>query len=207
MNRAEGVVRALKRHYGQNAFRGSPDDPFRVLVSCILSQRTRDENALKATKALFAVASTPQGILAINPDSLKRLIRSSGYYNQKAKHIIGASRAIIERCSGVTPRTRVDLMMLPGVGPKTADIVLSYGYGEPAIAVDTHIYRVVKRLGLVEMRAGPQDVKRELEDSISREDYSFADGAILSIGKEFCKPSKPRCGGCPLEKLCEKKFT
>jgi endonuclease-3 len=98
-------------------------------------------------------------------------------------------------------------MMLPGVGPKTADIVLSYGYGEPAIAVDTHIYRVVKRLGLVEMRAGPQDVKRELEDSISREDYSFADGAILSIGKEFCKPSKPRCGGCPLEKLCEKKFT
>jgi endonuclease-3 len=96
-------------------------------------------------------------------------------------------------------------MSLPGVGPKTADIVLSYGYGEPAIAVDTHIHRVTKRLGLVDDKAGPTEVKIVLENSLPSGEYLFADGAILSIGKEYCRPRKPRCRECPLGKLCEKR--
>jgi len=205
LNRAEMVLKALKRHYGRDAFKVNPEEPFRALISCILSQRTRDENASKATNALFTVASTPQEILALDPAVLRRLIRPSGYFNQKAKHIIGASAAIVERFGGVTPRIRADLMTLPGVGPKTADIVLSYGYGEPAIAVDTHIHRVTKRIGLLHEKAAPADVKNVLENSLPREEYSYADGAILRIGKEYCKPGKPRCGECPLEKLCEKR--
>jgi endonuclease-3 len=199
------VLEALKRHYGEDAFKVSPEEPFRALIGCILSQRTKDENASKATDALFSVASTPQGILALDPAVLRRLIRPSGYFNQKATHIIGACGAIVERFGGVTPRTRDDLMTLPGVGPKTADIVLSYGYGEPAIAVDTHINRVTKRLGLVHEKASPTDVKSVLEDLLQPEEYSYADGAILRIGKEYCKPGKPRCRECPLGKLCEKR--
>jgi endonuclease-3 len=205
LNRAETVLKALKGHYGEDAFKVSPEEPFRALIGCILSQRTRDENTLKAASALFSVASTPQEILDLDPAVLRQLIRPSGYYNQKAKHIIGASRAIVERFGGLTPRTRAELMTLPGVGPKTADIVLSYGYGEPAIAVDTHIHRVTKRLGLVHDKASPANVKIALEGSLLREDYGYADGAILRLGKEYCKPGRPRCRVCPLENVCEKR--
>jgi endonuclease-3 len=205
LNRVEIVLKNLKVRYGKDAFKVSLEDPFRALISCILSQRTRDENALKAANALFSIASTPQGILDLDPIVLKQLIRPSGYYNQKAKNIIGACNAIHERFGGVTPRTRVELMTLPGVGPKTADIVLSYGYGEPAIAVDTHINRVTKRLGLVNEKAGPTDVKSVLENSLLCEEYNYIDGAILSVGKDYCKLGKPRCSECPLNNLCEKR--
>ncbi len=204
MNRVEKILRALKGHYGEGAFTVSPEEPFRALVGCILSQRTRDEKASRAAIALFSVASTPQQILALEPVILKQLIRPSGYFNQKAKHIISASRMIVERFGGVTPRTRTELMTLPGVGPKTADIVLSYGFGQPVIAVDTHINRVAKRLGLVNDKASPADIKISLEDSLLRIDYNYADGAILRVGKEYCKPGRPRCGECPLEQVCEK---
>jgi endonuclease-3 len=205
LNRVEMVIESLKVCYGEDAFMVRPEEPFRALISCILSQRTRDENASKAVDALFSVASTPQGILSLDPTELRRLIRPSGYFNQKARYIIGACGAIVERFGGVTPCTRADLMTLPGVGPKTADIVLSYGYGEPAIAVDTHINRVTKRLGLVHEKAGLADVKGVLENSLPQEEYAFADGAILSIGKEYCRSGKTRCGECPLEMLCEKR--
>jgi endonuclease-3 len=205
LNKADIVLKALRGHYGEDAFKVNPEEPFRALIGCILSQRTRDENASKAANALFSIASTPQGMLALDPAVLRKLIRSSGYYNQKAKYIIGASMAIVERFGGVTPRTHAELMTLPGVGPKTADIVLSYGYGEPAIAVDTHIQRVSKRLGLVHDKAGPADIKAVLESSLPNEDYSYTDGAILNVAKEYCKPRKPRCRECPLENVCEKR--
>jgi endonuclease III len=204
LNRAKKILNILKKHYGENAFTVSPVEPFRALIGCILSQRTRDKNASRAAIALFSVASTPQQILRLDPTVLRQLIRPSGYYNQKAKNIIGASKAIVERFGGVTPRTRTELISLPGVGPKTADIVLSYGFGEPAIAVDTHIHRVTKRLGLANDKASPADIKIALEGSLPRIDYSYTDGAILSIGKEYCKSGRPRCGECPLNHLCEK---
>jgi endonuclease III len=193
----------LKRHYGADAFKVEKETPFRALIGCILSQRTRDENASKAADDLFAAASTPQEILALDPEELKHLIRPSGYYNQKAKHIIGASRAIVDGFRGKTPRTREELLTLPGVGPKTADIVLSYGYGEPAIAVDTHIYRTSKRLGLSPENAKPTDVKKALESALPRSDWTYADGALLQLGKDYCKPKKPLCGDCPLKNQCK----
>jgi endonuclease-3 len=93
-------------------------------------------------------------------------------------------------------------MTLPGVGPKTADIVLSYGYGEPAIAVDTHIHRVSRRAGLARGEAKPTEVKETLQGALPRGDWGYADGALLQIGKDYCKPRKPRCGDCPLKELC-----
>jgi endonuclease III len=203
MNKAERVLAALKKHYGDKAFKVEKKTPFRALISCILSQRTRDENASKATDGLFAVASTPQEVLALDSENLKTLIKSSGYYNQKAKHITGTCSAIIEEFGGKTPRTRDELLTLPGVGPKTADIVLSYGYGEPAIAVDTHIRRVSERTGLAEKNANPPEVKQALEAALSKNDWTYADSSLLELGKEYCKPRKPRCGDCPLGELCE----
>jgi endonuclease-3 len=203
LSKAEKALKALKRHYGGDAFRVEKEHPFRALVGCILSQRTRDENASKAANALFAVASTPQEILALEPETLRQLIRHSGYYNQKAKHIVGACKGIIEKFGGETPRTRDELLTLPGVGPKTADIVLSYGYGEPAIAVDTHIHRVSKRTGITGMKAKPTDAKDALQSALPQRDWVYADGALLQLGKDYCKPTEPRCGECPLREICD----
>lgn len=205
MNKAEKALAKLKSHYGKDAFVVEKEEPFRALIGCILSQRTRDENASKAANALFAAASTPNEILALDPEVLKQLIRPSGYYNQKAKHILDACRAIIERFGGKTPRSRGELLTLPGVGPKTADIVLSYGYGEPAIAVDTHIHRTSKRLGLASKDSKPTEVKEALESALSQAEWTYADGALLNLGKDYCRPHKPRCGDCPLREDCEEK--
>ncbi len=203
MNKAGNVLEALRKHYGKEAFKIAREPPFRALIGCILSQRTRDENASKATDALFAAASTPREILALEPETLRRLIKTSGYYNQKAKYITGACRALVEDFKGETPAIRAELLSLPGVGPKTADIVLSYGYGEPAIAVDTHIHRVSTRVGLAKPEATPGEVKEALEGALSRHYWTYADGALLQLGKDFCKQTKPRCGKCPLRELCD----
>ena len=196
------IVDVLRVFYGPDAFRVEAGDPYRTLVGCILSQRTKDANSARAAKALFSVADTPEGILNLNETRLRQLIRPSGFYNQKARHIIGASRQIVECFHGETPNTRRELMSLPGVGAKTADIVLSYGYGEPAIAVDTHIHRVARRLGLAHRDAKTEEVKLALEGELHSSDWSYADGALLQLGKDLCKPKKPDCFCCPVEKLC-----
>lgn len=203
------IIDALRAFYGPDAFRVDVGDPYRALVACILSQRTKDANSARAAEALFSVADTPEGILCLDESHLRRLIRPSGFYNQKARHIIGASRQIVERFHGETPRTRGDLMSLPGVGEKTASIVLSYGYGEPAIAVDVHIHRVARRLGLARGEAKPEEVKLVLEGDLPSSDWSYADGALLQLGKDICRPRKPACERCPVEILCgyqEKRF-
>jgi endonuclease-3 len=203
MNKVRKVFTALRRHYGEDAFKVESEIPFRALIGCILSQRTRDENASKAADALFKVASTPSEVLCLDHEILKMLIRPSGYYNLKSAYIISACKVIIERFNSETPRTREGLLTLPGVGPKTADIVLSYGYGIPAIPVDTHILRVCRRTGLVSLRGKPNKVKDTLEGSLPRRYWFYADSAFLQLGKDYCKPQKPRCDNCPLKKLCE----
>ncbi len=191
-------------YYGEDSFIIETEPPFRALIGCILSQRTRDLNATRAAEALFRVASTPTEILALDHDTLKQLIKPSGYYNQKARYIIDTCKVIVQVFGGETPRRRVDLLSLPGVGPKTADIVLSYGYDEPAIAVDTHILRSARRLGLAPTNARPEEVKNVLESSLPRREWRYADGALLKLGKDFCRPRKPRCPECPLRDECEK---
>jgi endonuclease-3 len=202
LNRAKKVVWVLKRHYGADTFRIETEDPFHALIGCILSQRTKDKNAAKAARNLFTAASTPQSILNLPEERLKQLIRPSGYYNQKARYIIEATRIIVEKFDGETPRMREELMSLPGVGSKTADIVLSHGYGKPAVAVDTHIHRVSVRMGLTSIDAKTTEVKQALEDALPQTDWSYADGALLQLGKDYCRAHNPKCGECPVETLC-----
>ena len=204
MNRAQLVVSILRRHYGENE-RKYREDPFLSLVSGILSQNTNEANASKALKQLLDVASTPQEIIKLSERKLKQLIRSSGYFNVKARYIREASKAIIMRYEGIVPDTREELMDLPGVGPKTADIVLNYGFNKPAIAVDTHIHRTAKRLGLASESDPLKKVKQHLEEDIPPVDWVFTDEALLSLGKDYCKSHNPLCIKCPLSKVCNYK--
>jgi len=181
----------------------SRHDPFRTLVGCILSQRTRDSNSERAAEMLFSRASTPGDILGLCREELHDLIRCSGFYRQKADHITETCRALMERHDGDVPRDRETLLTLPGVGPKTADIVLTHCFGEEAIPVDVHVSRVSRRLGLAPMDASPEETQSSLHTLIPRDKYLFYDRSIVRLGKEYCRKTKPLCGDCPLRDCCD----
>ncbi|MFB0557913.1 MAG: endonuclease III [Candidatus Bathyarchaeia archaeon] len=198
------VLKLLEEHYGEemNSHVGV-GDPFRTLVGCVLSHRTRDENASQAARALFEVAGSPDDVLRLRPEELKRRIRCSRFYNRKAKRILSICRALKKDFGGEVPEDRDMLLSLPGVGPKTADIVLSYAFDRPAIAVDVHIATLAKRLGLVDEKAKPEDVKEALEGLVPPEKYRFIDRALVRLGKEYCRSRNPRCPMCFMSNLCE----
>ena len=197
------ITRLMREHYGDIDERPrEPQDPYRTLISGVLSHRTRDENSSRAARNLFAEIEGPLGLLAMNQDTLRTLIRCSGFYNQKARSIVAISRVLVDDFDGIVPEDRATLMRLPGVGPKTADIVLSYAFGKPAIAVDVHVSRVARRLGLVPDDAGPERVKEALESLVLPDSYRYLDNVFVRHGKEYCRNSNPRCSGCFLNELC-----
>jgi endonuclease-3 len=201
--RMTAITRLMREHYGGIDERPrEPRDPYRTLIGCVLSHRTRDENSRRAARNLFEEIEGPLGLLAMNPDTLKELIRCSGFYNQKARSIIAISRVLVDDFGGMVPDDRATLMGLPGVGPKTADIVLSHAFEHPAIAVDVHVSRVARRLGLAPDDAGPERVKETLEGLVPPDSYGFVDNAFVRHGKEYCRNSKPRCSVCFLSELC-----
>ncbi len=178
-------------------------DPFRTLIGCILSHRTRDSNSEKAAETLFSHASTPSDVMKLQREELRDLIRCSGFYRQKANYIRETCRALMERHDGVVPNEKEALLELPGVGPKTADIVLSHCFGEDAIPVDVHVSRVSRRLGLAPMEAGPEEVQGSLHRLIPPDKYLFYDRSMVRLGKEYCRKSNPLCGECPLRDCCD----
>jgi endonuclease-3 len=201
--RMTAITRLMREHYGDiDEGPQEPRDPYRTLIGCVLSHRTRDENSRRAARNLFAEIEGPLDILAMNQDTLKELIRCSGFYNQKARNIVAISRVLVNDFGGMVPDDRETLMGLPGVGPKTADIVLSYAFGKLAIAVDVHVSRVARRLGLAPDDAGPERVKEALESLVPPDSYRFVDNAFVRHGKEYCRNSDPRCSGCFLSELC-----
>jgi endonuclease-3 len=196
------ILQTLKEAYPETDTEPTTEEPFKTLISCILSQRTRDSNSEKATDSLFNVATTPEEILRLSRDELEDLVRSSGFYRQKARHIAETCRCLVETHGSVVPGDRWSLLMLPGVGPKTADIVLSHSFNIHTVPVDVHIWRVTRRLGLAPMDADHKEVKRVLEEVVSDDDKQLYDGAILMIGKEYCRKKEPRCSPCPLGPHC-----
>jgi len=198
------IISSLEERYRSNLGHcGERPDPFKTLIGCVLSQRTRDKNTEKAAEALFAEAATPSEVLNLGEDRLRHLIRCSGFYNQKARYIMGICETLIKDFEGRTPDERECLLSLPGVGYKTADIVLSHAFDKPAIAVDVHVDNVAKRLGLVESEADPEEVKKALEMLVPREKLRFVDSAFVLLGKEYCGSRNPRCIECFLNPLCE----
>ena len=199
--KAERIVKFLKETVKTEKHRKR--SIFKTLISCVLSQRTRDQNTAKASERLFSVADTPEGIAKLPDKKLRELIRVSGPYRQKADRIKRISKIILEKYRGKVPETREELMELPGVGFKTADITLSYGFGIPTIAVDTHVNRISKRIGFVSREKDVEDVRKTLESLIKGNDRFLVNIGLVRFGQQTCRPVRPRCSECELTGICD----
>ena len=178
------------------------DDPFRVLIGCILSQRTRDETTDAAYNRLFSKFSGPEDLARADPEEVERLIYPVGFYRNKARTIVKAARFILDEFGGTVPDRFEDLIRIPGIGRKCANIVLAYAFGKPAIPVDTHVFRVAKRLGIAPENAKPEDVEEALKRIVPREYWIPVNHALVRFGRAVCRPVHPNCGACPFKDTC-----
>jgi endonuclease-3 len=178
--------------------------PFQLLIAVILSAQATDVGVNKATKRLFPVAGTPQAMLALGEDGLKKYISTIGLYNAKAKNVLATCALLIERHGGEVPRTREELEALPGVGRKTANVILNTAFGEATIAVDTHIFRVANRTGLAPGKT-VRAVEDKLEKVVAPEFKRDAHHWLILQGRYVCKARKPDCPQCIIRDLCEYK--
>ncbi|HEX6834625.1 MAG TPA: endonuclease III [Rudaea sp.] len=179
--------------------------PFQLLVAVILSAQATDVGVNKATRRLFPVAATPQKILALGEEGLKKYISTIGLYNAKAKNVIETCRLLVERHGGGVPRSREELEALPGVGRKTANVVLNTAFGEPTIAVDTHIFRVSNRTGLAPgktVRAVEDKLEKVVPDEFKKDAHHW----LILHGRYVCKARRPDCPQCVIRDLCEYRF-
>jgi len=177
-------------------------NPFELLIAVILSAQATDISVNKATALLYPAANTPQGILDLGMQRLKDYIRTIGLYNTKAENIIKTCRLLIDNFGGEVPRTREELESLPGVGRKTANVILNTAFGEPTIAVDTHIFRVSNRTGLAKGKT-PLEVEKRLTRLTPDEFKLDAHHWLILHGRYTCKARKPKCPGCVIHDLCE----
>lgn len=176
--------------------------PFELLVSVILSAQATDKSVNKATAGLFSIANTPAKILSLGLRGLKRHIKTIGLYNTKAANILKTCRLLLERHGGEIPATREALQALPGVGRKTANVVLNTAFGQPTIAVDTHIFRVANRTGLAPGK-NVLAVEHRLLDAVPPRYRRHAHHWLILHGRYTCVARKPRCGACVIFDLCE----
>ncbi|MGD8932086.1 MAG: endonuclease III [Chromatiales bacterium] len=179
--------------------------PFELLVAVMLSAQATDRSVNKATEPLFAVANTPAAILALGEEGLKRHIKTIGLFNTKAKNIIQACRILLDQHDGEVPEDRKALEALPGVGRKTANVVLNTAFGHPTMAVDTHIFRVANRTGLAPGKT-PLEVEKRLLRYVPAEFIQDAHHWLILHGRYTCIARRPRCGSCVIEDLCEFKL-
>jgi endonuclease-3 len=175
--------------------------PFELLVAVILSAQATDKGVNKATARLFPVANTPQTILDLGADGLKRHIRTIGLFNAKAANIIKTCEILLREHDGEVPRTRAALEALPGVGRKTANVVLNTAFGETTIAVDTHVFRVANRTGLARGKT-PLEVERKLMKSVPPAYRRDAHHWLILLGRYTCLARRPRCDECVVRDLC-----
>ncbi len=176
-------------------------DPYTLLVAVVLSAQATDTGVNKATGPLFEVADTPEKMLALGEAKLREAIKTIGLFNTKARNIIALSRILVERYGGRVPRDRAALEALPGVGRKTANVVLNVAFGDPTIAVDTHVFRVANRTGLAPGKT-PLDVEQSLEKRTPAGWRQHAHHWLILHGRYVCKARKPLCMDCAVRDLC-----
>ena len=175
--------------------------PFELLAAVLLSAQATDVGVNKATRRLYPVANTPQAILDLGLEGLEGYIKTIGLYRSKAKHLMEACRILVEQHGGEVPRTREALEALPGVGRKTANVVLNVAFGEPTIAVDTHIFRVSNRTGLAPGKT-PLEVELKLEKRVPKEFVQHAHHWLILHGRYVCVARKPKCWECAVHTMC-----
>ncbi|MBO5136991.1 MAG: endonuclease III [Spirochaetaceae bacterium] len=180
-------------------------NPYTLLVSVVLSAQATDKSVNKATSSLYVLADTPQKMLSLGEQGLIPYIKSIGLYQTKAKHIIGLSRILLEQFDGQVPQTREELMQLPGVGRKTANVVLNVVYGKPTMPVDTHLLRISPRLGLSDGKT-PEKVENDLLQRIPSCYMKHAHHWLILHGRYVCTARKPLCKNCLVADICKHNF-
>lgn len=178
-------------------------NPWQVLVGAFLSTRTKDEVTMAALKRLLTRASNPQRLAKLKPEQVERLIHPVGFYRVKSKLLIRLAKMIVKDYHGKVPKRKEDLLRLPGVGKKVANIVLSQGFDVPAIAVDTHVQRISNRLGLVRTTR-PEMTEMHLRQILPRRFWLNWNRFLVALGQTVCRPRYPQCSLCPIVRLCAK---
>jgi endonuclease-3 len=185
------------------AFMGrNGSDPFKILISTILSLRTKDQITAQASDRLFKVADTPEKILKLSEKEIEELIYPVGFYRNKAKIIKEISKILVEKFNSKVPDDLETLLSFKGVGRKTANLVLSEGFGKPAICVDVHVHRISNRIGLVKTK-NPEETEFKLMEILPKKYWKYINFVLVSFGQTICKPVKPKCKDCPIVKYCE----
>ncbi len=211
MKKEEKIVRimeTLKKVYPRtdettlNRMRAKPD-PFKVLISCLLSLRTQDKTTEKVSEALFAVADTPEKISNLSTVKLEKLIFSSGHYKKKAQVLKHVSQEILKKYKGKVPNTKEELLSIKGIGPKTANIVLAFAYQKDVLPIDTHCHRIPNRLGWVETKT-PEKTEKELEKILPKKYWQDFNAIFVRFGQTICQPISPKCSECPINEYCPK---
>ena len=179
------------------------NDPFRVLVSTMLSLRTKDAVTAVASKRLFALANSPAAMLKLNTTEIETAIYPVGFYRTKARNIVTVCREIVEHYEGHVPDDIDALVALPGVGRKTANLVITLGFGKPGICVDTHVHRITNRWGYVNTKT-PDQTEMALREKLPREHWIEINDELVSFGQHLCHPTSPRCSICPLTQYCDR---
>lgn len=195
------LLKKLRQLYPEAKCALHHENPFQLLVATILSAQCTDKRVNLVTPALFKKAGTPEKMLKLGKKNLEKLIASCGLYQAKAKNILAASQLLLHRHGGTVPDRLEDLIKLPGVGRKTANVVLANAFGIPAIAVDTHVFRVSQRLGLAKGKT-PEQIERQLMKVLPRKDWSEAHHLLIHHGRHLCRARNPLCPQCPLNTLC-----
>lgn len=203
------IMEELKRLYPStdkttlNRMRTKPD-PFKVLISCLLSLRARDENTEKVSKKLFEVVNTPEQLIKIPIPKLEKIIFSSGHYKKKARVLHSVSNELITRFNSKVPDKKDELLSIKGIGPKTANIVLAFAFNKPVIPVDTHVHRIPNRLGWVQTKK-PEQTEQELMKILPKIYWADVNAIFVQFGRDICQPVSPKCSTCPINKYCKKR--
>ncbi len=179
-------------------------NPFKILIATVLSLRTKDEVTAKAADRLFQVADNPYDIMKMDEEEIAALIYPVGFYRRKAKNIKEICKILIDKYDGKVPDDIDELLKLPGVGRKTANLVVTLGYGKPGICVDTHVHRISNRLGYVDTRT-PEETEFALRKKLPEEYWIEINDLLVSLGQHICHPTSPKCSQCPIEEYCEKR--
>ena len=200
------VIPRLKREYPDARTELDWNNPLELLVATILSAQTTDVRVNQVTKTLFDKYRTAEDYAAADPTELQKDIRPTGFYRNKARALQGMARALLERHGGEVPRTMAELVALPGVGRKTANVVLGNAFGgDEGIVVDTHVRRVSNRLGLTEEKV-PEKIEKNLLQVVPEEDRTIFSHLLIFHGRRVCKARKPNCSGCVLNDVCPSAF-
>ena len=178
-------------------------DPFRVLISCVLSLRTKDETTRGASERLFRLADNPEDMLGLKKKEIEKAIYPVGFYRTKSENILGICKDLMGRYQSKTPDEIDELLKLKEVGRKTANLVVTLGYNKPGICVDTHVHRISNRLGYVKTKT-PDETETALRKKLPKKHWIIYNDLLVTYGQNLCRPISPFCSRCPIEKYCDK---